>query len=81
MSEEGKVSVTLKYGTRITGEYYEAGDSVEVYPAERDHLVHHGYVDSEASESTEELSDFGGGAVANKDTKSTTAKRGDKAEK
>ncbi len=65
MADEGKVNVKLVAGTRITGEDYEAGDSVEVYPAERDHLVAYGYAEgSEAEE--EKFSDFGGGSTSNK---------------
>lgn len=38
-SEEGKVSVKLLQDTLVAGEQHEAGDKVDVYEAEKDHLV------------------------------------------
>lgn len=45
--QEGTISVTLQKGTTITGEQYEAGDSVDVYPWQVPGLVQGGYVTAE----------------------------------
>ncbi len=42
----GKVSVTLKQGTRIAGAWREAGETVDVYDGqEKRWLISNGYVD------------------------------------
>lgn len=48
---EGKVSVTLAQGTRIAGEQYDAGDSVDVYEQEKRHLIAAGIAEGDLEES------------------------------
>ncbi len=43
-------SVTLKRGTLIGGDWYDAGDSVDVYPFQKRHLVGGNYVEGSVYE-------------------------------
>jgi hypothetical protein len=50
MAEHERVSVTVKTPTLIRGQWFEKGDEVEVYPFQKRHLVHGGYVEGEYPE-------------------------------
>ena len=43
--ENGRITVTLKRGTTISGRQHQAGDEVEVYPFQYRQMVAGGYVE------------------------------------
>ncbi len=43
-------SVTLSGPTKITGGWYETGDTVEVYPFQKRHMVDGGYVEGQVAD-------------------------------